>query len=31
MEFGTGDAVEVLKKFNAMNSHKMNPIPTFTL
>ena len=31
MEFGTGDAVEVLKKFNSMNSHKMNPIPTFTL
>lgn len=31
MEFGTGDAVDVLKKFNSMNSHKMNPIPTFTL
>ena len=31
MELGTGDAVEVLKKFNAMNSHKMNPIPTFKL
>jgi NAD+ synthase len=31
MEFGTGDAVEVLKKFNTINSHKMNPIPTFTL
>jgi NAD+ synthase len=31
MELGTGDAVEVLKKFNDINSHKMNPIPTFTL
>ena len=31
MEFGTGDAVEVLKKFNFLNSHKMNPIPIFTL
>ncbi len=31
MEFGTGDAVEVLKKFNSINSHKMNPIPTFKL
>jgi NAD+ synthase len=31
MEFGTGSAVEILKKFNTMNSHKMNPIPTFKL
>ena len=31
MEFGTGSAVEILKKFNTMNIHKMNPIPTFKL
>jgi NAD+ synthase len=31
MELGTGNAVKVLKKFNSMNSHKMNPIPTFNL
>ena len=31
MEFGTGNAVEILKKFNTINSHKMNPIPTFKL
>ena len=31
MEYGTGPAVEVLEKFNKMNSHKMQPIPTFKL
>ena len=31
MESGTGDAVKILETFNNMNSHKMNPIPTFTL
>ncbi len=31
MEYGTGPAVEILKKFNTANQHKMNPIPTFTL
>ena len=31
MEFGTGPAVEVLKKFNTQNKHKMEPIPTFKL
>jgi hypothetical protein len=28
---GTGPAVEVLKKFNTQNKHKMQPIPTFKL
>ena len=31
METGTGPGVEVLKKFNAQNKHKMEPIPTFKL
>lgn len=31
MEFGTGPAVEILKKFNTQNKHKMLPIPTFKL
>ena len=31
MESGTGDAVKILEIFNNMNSHKMNPIPTFKL
>jgi len=31
MEFGTGPAVEILKKFNKQNKHKMEPIPTFKL
>ena len=31
MELGTGPAVEVLKKFNAQNKHKMVSIPTFKL
>ena len=31
MEYGTGDAVEILNKFNKLNFHKMNPIPTFKL
>ncbi len=31
MEHGTGPAVEVLKKFNTKNQHKMSPIPTFKL
>ena len=31
MEYGTGSAVEVLKKFNTQNKHKMEPIPTFKL
>ena len=31
METGTGPAVEVLKKFNTQNKHKMQPIPTFKL
>jgi NAD+ synthase len=31
MELGTGPAVEVLKKFNTQNKHKMQPIPTFKL
>jgi len=29
MECGTGSALEILQKFNKLNSHKMNPIPTF--
>jgi len=31
METGEGPGLEVLNKFNSMNSHKMNPIPTFKL
>ena len=31
MEFGYGPALEVLQKFNTMNKHKMQPIPTFKL
>ena len=31
MEYGTGPGVEVLKKFNSQNKHKMEPIPTFKL
>ena len=31
METGTGPGVEVLKKFNAQNKHKMEPITTFKL
>jgi NAD+ synthase len=31
MENGTGPAVEILKKFNAQNKHKMISIPTFKL
>ena len=31
MEFGYGPGVEVLERFNKMNQHKMQPIPTFTL
>ena len=31
METGTGPGVEVLERFNKMNQHKMQPIPTFTL
>jgi NAD+ synthase len=31
MEKGTGNAVDILYKFNNQNSHKMQPIPTFKL
>ena len=31
MENGTGDAVDILYKFNSQNKHKMDPIPTFKL
>ena len=31
METGTGPGVEVLKRFNTQNKHKMEPIPTFKL
>ena len=31
MENGTGDAVDILSKFNRQNRHKMEPIPTFKL
>ena len=31
MENGTGPGLEVLQRFNKMNQHKMQPIPTFTL
>ena len=31
MENSTGPAIEILKNFNTMNRHKMEPIPTFKL
>ena len=31
MENGTGNAVDILYKFNNKNQHKMSPIPTFKL
>ena len=31
METGTGPGVKVLNKFNTLNKHKMEPIPTFKL
>tara|TARA_B100000965_G_C19409493_1_gene677006 strand:- start:12 stop:755 length:744 start_codon:yes stop_codon:yes gene_type:complete len=31
MERGTGNAIEILEKFNKQNKHKMEPIPTFKL
>ena len=31
MENGTGDAVDILSRFNRQNKHKMEPIPTFKL
>ena len=31
MHTGVGSGLEVLKKFNKMNQHKMQPIPTFKL
>ena len=31
METGEGPGVDVLNKFNSMNKHKMDPIPTFIL
>ena len=31
MENGIGPGLEVLQRFNKMNQHKMQPIPTFTL
>lgn len=31
METGQGPGLEILKKFNSMNQHKMQPIPTFKL
>ena len=31
MEHGTGPAVKILDKFNTLNKHKMDPIPTFKL
>jgi len=31
METGKGPGLEVLNKFNSMNKHKMQPIPTFKL
>ena len=31
METGTGPGVEVLNRFNTLNKHKMEPIPTFIL
>ena len=31
MESGTGEAVDILSRFNRKNRHKMEPIPTFKL
>ena len=31
MESGTGNAVDILSRFNRQNRHKMEPIPTFKL
>ena len=31
METGEGPGLDPLLKFSSMNSHKMNPIPTFKL
>ena len=31
MENASGPAVEILKKFNTLNRHKMAPLPTFKL
>jgi NAD+ synthase len=31
MESSSGPAVEILKRFNTLNSHKMAPLPTFKL
>ena len=31
MENGTGEAVDILSRFNRKNKHKMEPIPTFKL
>ena len=31
MEYGTGNAVDILDEFNRKNKHKMEPIPTFKL
>ena len=31
MESGTGEAVDILSRFNRQNRHKMQPIPTFKL
>ena len=31
MESGTGNAVDILSRFNRKNKHKMQPIPTFKL
>ena len=31
MESGTGEAVDILSRFNRQNRHKMEPIPTFKL
>ena len=31
MESGTGEAVDILSRFNRQNKHKMQPIPTFKL
>ena len=31
MEYGTGSAIKILDKFNTLNKHKMEPIPTFKL
>ena len=31
MENGTGNAVDILSRFNRKNKHKMEPIPTFKI